>query len=352
MNDDRKYKARAIQNNATLIDALKHMDRIDQKLLLVFQRETFAGVLSIGDIQRAILQKLPMDTAIHKVMREDITCAHVHEPFETIKQRMFMHRTECMPVLDDQNELVDVYFWDDVFEPGKESLKRQINLPVVIMAGGEGTRLRPLTHILPKPLLPLGEKTLLESIMDRFIEFGCDEFYLSVNHKSDFIKYYFSNLSKKKYRITFFEEDKPLGTAGSLSLLKNRIDRPFFVSNCDILVDIDYADLYNYHQKNGNELTILSALKHFPIIYGTMETGPNGQLLDIKEKPEITIQINTGVYLLEPQVIDLVPGNRFYHITELIDDLRQANRNVGVFPVNSGSWKDFGTWDEYLKYMR
>ena len=124
------------------------------------------------------------------------------------------------------------------------------------------------------------------------------------------------------------------------------------MSNCDIIVDIDYADIYDYHKTNNNELTIVSAFKHFPILYGMLETGSNGQLLEIKEKPEITIQINTGMYLLEPSILEYIPVNTFFHITDLIDSLKTKNRKVGVFPVNSGSWQDIGTWEEYLKQIK
>lgn len=338
--------------SATLLEALKQMDRIDQKLLLVFEHDSYKGVLSIGDIQRAILSKLPIDTDIGSVMRKDITLAFDDESFEEIRQRMFIHRTECMPVVNRQGELVEVFFWSEVFDQEKQSLKKQLDLPVVIMAGGEGTRLKPLTNVLPKPLIPYGEKTIIEVIMDRFREFGCSDFHISVNHKSDLIRYYLTKKNITQYKIAFFEETQPLGTAGSLHLLKNKISSPFFVSNCDIIIDIDYADIYDYHKINKNELTIVSAIKNIPIAYGTLETGPNGQLLDIKEKPEITIQINTGMYLLEPHVIDLVPVDKFFHITDLIDFLKKENKKVGVFPVNSGSWKDIGTWEEYLKQIK
>ena len=334
----KKYDTRIIQSTATMLEALKQMDRIDHKLLLVFSKDIYVGLLSIGDIQRAMLSKLPMETEVHKVIRKEITCAYSDEAFEEIRQRMLHHRTEIMPVLNSEGELVDVYFWEEVFERDMQGLKRQLNLPVVIMAGGAGTRLKPLTNVLPKPLIPIGERTIIETIMDRFGEYGCNEFHISINHQADMIKYYLREQAKKSYQMSFFEENQPLGTAGSLHLLKSKIRSPFFVSNCDILIDMDYADIYDYHRENGNDLTIVSAIKNFPIIYGTLETGPNGQLEKIMEKPEFTIQINTGMYLLDPKVIEFIPENQFFHITDLINYLIANHGRVGVFPVNSGSW--------------
>jgi NDP-sugar pyrophosphorylase family protein len=140
-----------------------------------------------------------------------------------------------------------------------------------------------------------------------------------------------------------------MGTAGSLSMLKGKIKETFFVSNCDILIDQDYSEILEYHKENKNEITLVAALKHYPIPYGTVETGENGQLLELKEKPELVFKINSGMYILEPHLLHEVPDNQFFHITQLIENVKNRNGNVGVFPVSEKSWRDFGGWDEYLK---
>ena len=217
------------------------------------------------------------------------------------------------------------------------------------MAGGRGTRLAPLTNVWPKPLIPINQKTIVEDIMDRFVEVGCNEFYLSVNYKAEVIQQYFDNLNSPFYKITYIREEKPLGTAGSLYLLKDKIHSTFFVSNCDILIEEDFTSIYEYHKTHQNEITIVAAIKSFPIPYGTIETGEGGQLKSIQEKPELSFKINTGMYILEPNLIQEIPKNDFFHITTLIEKLHREGRKVGVFPVSEGSWKDIGNWEEYIK---
>jgi NDP-sugar pyrophosphorylase family protein len=199
--------------------------------------------------------------------------------------------------LDKNGELLKVYFWDDVFSTDQKINNKLLDLPVIIMAGGKGERLKPLTNIIPKPLIPIGEKTIVETIMDKFVKAGCNNFYMSVNYKAYFIKQYFDSFDNK-YSIQYFEESKPLGTIGSVYLIKNKINKTFFVSNCDIITDQDLRDIYDYHINNKNDLTIVAALKHYKIPYGVIETEDNGIMTKLSEKPELTYMINTGVYLL------------------------------------------------------
>jgi len=257
-----------------------------------------------------------------------------------------------MPIISENKELVDVLFWEDLFKKESRKLRVNLDIPVVIMAGGKGTRLKPITNILPKPLIPLGEKTILEEIMDQFVEVGCCNFFMSVNYKAEMIKHYFNSLKNSVYNIEYFQETKPLGTAGSMYLLKDEINSTFFVSNCDIIIDQELSEIYNFHKKNKNLITIISVLKHYNIPYGTIETKKGGKLVSITEKPDLTFQINSGMYILEPELLDEIPKDSFFHITELIDKLIAQERNVGVFPISEGSWKDIGEWNEYLKNIR
>ena len=340
-----------INSNQTILSALRQMDAHGKKLLVVFENNKFISLLSVGDIQRTIIDNTDLNTPIRNILRSNIMVAKADESFTHVKQRMLDFRIECMPVVDQNNDLIDVYFWEDAFPPEQKRIVQNLDLPVVIMAGGKGSRLKPLTNVLPKPLIPFGEKTILEDIMDRFIEVGCKQFFISVNYKSEMIKHYFTSLVKTNYNISYFEEDKPLGTAGSLYLLKNKITKTFFVSNCDIIIDADYGGLLKFHLENHNELTIVSALKQYPIPYGTIETGKNGKLIDLKEKPELTFQINTGMYILEPHLLNEIPENDFFHITHLIDKVSKRKGNVGVFPISEGSWKDIGDWAVYSKLL-
>jgi len=345
---DDLYKGRVIDSKATMMDALKLMDKIDKKLLLIIDDNKFKGLLSAGDIQRAIIQSKPLVTCLKDILRDNIKVANINDSFETIKEMMIDYRMEMCPVISAGNEVVKVYFWEAIFEKNKPIPSLNLNVPVVIMAGGFGTRLKPLTNVLPKPLIPIGEKTMLEEIMDRFSIHGCSNFYISVNYKANLIEYYINNL-QLPLNISFFKENKPLGTAGSLSLLKEKIKETFFVNNCDIIIDQDYAEIYKYHKEHKNQITIVAALKHFLIPYGTVETSEGGELIEIKEKPDLNFWINTGMYILEPEVLQEIPEDDFFHITHLIEKLKRKGKKVGVFPVSEGSWLDTGEWSEYNK---
>lgn len=344
------HKNRTINHDASLLEVLKKMDVLDKKLLIVLDNDRFVGLISAGDIQRTIIQNKPLGTLVNEILREKIRIAHPNDSFESIKKMMLEFRMELCPVVDNQNKIIDVYFWEDLFQEKKPQPTSLFNLPVVIMAGGLGTRMKPLTNVLPKPLIPIGNKTILEDIFKFFFSHGCNTFFISINYKADLIKYYIQN-QNLHYYIHFLEEDKPMGTAGSLSLLKEQIKETFFVSNCDILIEQDYSEILNYHRSNNNEITIVAALKHYPIAYGIIETGKNGRLLKLVEKPELTFKINSGMYVLEPHVLDEIPENQLFHITQLIEKVKNRNGKVGVFPVSEKSWKDLGNWSEYLHYI-
>jgi dTDP-glucose pyrophosphorylase len=345
------FKNRDIQSSTSLLNALKKMELLEKKLLIVLENLKFVGLLSIGDIQRAIIQNKPLDTTVGEILRKTIKVARKDDLFEETKQMMFDYRMELCPVINEANEVIDIYFWEDIFKNENPSPKKKFEMPVIIMAGGSGTRLKPLTNVLPKPLIPIGPKTIIEDIIDNFGMHGCREFHISVNYKADLIKYYLQ-AKNLPYDILFFNETEPLGTAGSLSLLRNEIKSTFFVSNCDVLVDQDYSEILDYHNFNKNQITIVAAIKNIPIAYGTIETKENGQLIKLLEKPDLTIKINTGMYILEPELIEIVPDNTFFNFTDLITIVMRETGKVGVFPVSENSWKDIGSWDLYLKMIR
>ncbi|HJA14468.1 MAG TPA: nucleotidyltransferase family protein [Candidatus Butyricimonas faecavium] len=339
-----------IESDKSLTDALKQMDVVGKKLLMVFSRGQFIGLLSIGDLQRAIINNIDLITHVGEILREDIVVADEGESIESIKSKMLQIRAEFMPVVNDRREIVKVIFWEDLFGSPILPPKKQFHVPVVIMAGGLGSRLKPLTNVIPKPLIPINEKTIIEHIFDRFREHGCDSFYISVNYKAELIEYYLDE-QNLPYNIVYFKENVPMGTAGSLSLLKGKIKDTFFVSNCDILIEEDYSEILEYHKRNNNEITIVAALKSYNIPYGTIKSGEKGELKELIEKPCFTFKINSGMYILEPHLIDEIPNDKFFHITQLIEKVKNRRGRVGVFPVSEKSWKDIGEWSVYLKEL-
>lgn len=346
-----KIQERAIQSTMTVIQSLKRMDEKKVKMLFVYDNEKFLSILTIGDIQRAIINSVDLNSEVTSILDLKKQFASSSETRETVREKMLKLRAECMPVVNDEGELVDVYFWNEMFKHSVPQHREKIELPVVIMAGGKGTRLKPITNVIPKPLIPVGDKTILEEIMDQFESIGTKKYYMSVNYKADMMEYYLSQLDHK-YDIEFFMEDKPLGTIGSVALLKGKITTPFFVSNCDILIDQDYRDVYEYHQNNHNDITIVTAVKSIRIPYGVIETGEDGLMTGLKEKPEQTYMINTGVYILNPELIDEIPEGEFFHITHLMEKVKARGGRVGCFPVSENAWRDMGEWPEYLKIIK
>ncbi len=347
----RKISSKIIDSDKTILQTMKLMDERDSKSLLVFTESRFIGLITIGDLQRAIIANKPFDMPIGLLIDNSIKqYAKTTDDRQNIRKWMLKLRAEIMPVLDEEGSLVDVFFGDDFFKHSEPQHREKIHLPVVIMAGGKGTRLKPLTNVIPKPLVPIGDKTILEVIMDQFESIGCHKFYMSVNYKADMMKYYLSQLDHK-YDIEFFMEDKPLGTIGSVSLLKGKISTPFFVSNCDSINEQDYRDVWDYHLNNRNDMTIVTMIKSFKIPYGVIETGTDGLMTALKEKPEQTYQVNTGVYILNPELIDEIPEGEYYHITHLMEKVQARGGRVGCFPVSEHSWKDMGEWSEYLKMI-
>lgn len=345
-----KIKDRIISPSVTLLDAMKRMDEIKVKMLFVFDGDHFEGIFTIGDIQRAIIKNVALNKPVSSIVDKNKKYVNPDEDRNEVRKKMLAIRSECMPVVDTNGNLIDVYFWSDLFKHSEPQHREKINLPVVIMAGGKGTRLKPLTNVIPKPLVPVGEKTILEVIMDQFESIGCHKFYMSVNYKADMMKYYLCQLDHK-YNIEFFMEDKPLGTIGSVSLLKGKITTPFFVSNCDSINEQDYRDVWDYHVNNHNDMTIVTMVKSFKIPYGVIETGEDGLMVNLKEKPEHTFQVNTGVYILNPELIDEIPEGELFHITHLMEKVKARGGRVGCFPVSEESWHDMGEWPEYLKMI-
>lgn len=345
-----KIKNRVIAPDCSILVAMKKMDEIKMKILFIFDDVKFEGILTLGDIQRAIIKGHSLTESVLYILDRNKIYADASEPIDAIKAKMESIRAELMPVLQD-GELVDVYTWEDLFGKATEPQKKLINLPVVIMAGGKGTRLKPITNVIPKPLVPIGDKTILEVIMDQFESIGCHKFYMSVNYKADMMKFYLDQLPHK-YDIEFFMEEKPLGTIGSVSLLKGMITTPFFVSNCDSINEQDYRDVYDYHVNNHNDMTIVTMVKSFKIPYGVIETGEDGLMTALSEKPELTYQVNTGVYILNPSCIEEIPEGEFFHITHLMEKIKARGGRVGCFPVSEHAWRDMGEWPEYLKMIK
>jgi len=335
----------------TIRQAMKALDKTAEKCLLITdENKKLLGTLTDGDLRRSILagSKFSVDISASYNTKPTVFIQGKYST-EEAKQLLYDLKLDLIPIVDENHLVVDYVTWSSMGDE-IQSKKSLGNVPVVIMAGGKGTRMEPFTKVLPKPLVPVQEKPIIEHIIERFTELGCSEFHLTVNYKAKFLKAYFEEL-QPDYNIHFVEEQEPLGTAGSLCYLDGEFNEPFFVTNCDIIIKADYTSLYKFHRKGGYDVTLVASAKEYIIPYGTCDLNGDGYLSHINEKPQYDFLINTGLYVLNPDVLGLIPVNKFYHITHLIEDAKNQGKKVGVFPIDDDAWIDVGQWAEYKKAM-
>ena len=342
-----------IHPEATIKEAMEALDKTAEKVLLVVDdSQKLIGALTDGDIRRYILKEQDLIGAIENAYhRNAIFVFQEDYDEEKIKELLRQNKIDLIPILNRNHEIVDFVTWQKAFGNNRRENVQNLDVPVVIMAGGKGTRLEPFTRVLPKPLIPVGDKPVIDHIIDRFRAYGISEFYLTIHHKAKIIRAYFEE-NEPDYSIGFAEEGEPRGTAGSLNLIADKLDRPFFVSNCDVVIETDYADLYRFHMQNKYDITLVASTKQFNIPYGICELNDEGSLERIKEKPEYNFLVNTGLYVLNPAVLELIPENKLFHITHLIDEVKKNKGTIGVYPVSEKAWIDVGQWAEYRKALK
>jgi dTDP-glucose pyrophosphorylase len=344
--------SRQIPDTASLRDAMVRMDAQRVKLLFVVEPSgRFVAPISMGDIQRYYLEHNHFNTNVGAVVlgRESYV-ANALEPRGKVEELMRRLRLEAMPIIGNDGKISEVIEWSDLV--GYCPTPTQIQVHVVVMAGGKGTRMQPLTNVIPKPLVPLGEHTILEHIIANYARSGCRRFWLSVNYKSEMVRRHMENRSPDLWQIDYVHEKHFMGTAGSLHLMKNRIVETFFVCNCDILIEDSHAEMLAHHKERGNELTAVAAIREQAVPYGVFKCESGGKLINLVEKPSFTYLVNTGMYILEPHLLDEIPGEGVFHMTDLITAIRTRGGAVGIYPVSEGSWLDLGTWDEYHRACR
>ena len=342
-----------IRPQASIKEAMEALDRTAEKVLLVVDDDQkLIGALTDGDIRRYILKEQDLIGVIENAYNKNPIFVF-QEDFdpEKVKKIFTENKIDLIPILDQNRKVVDFITWEKAFGNNRRSEDQKLDVPVVIMAGGSGTRLEPFTKVLPKPLIPVGEKPVIDHIIDRFRAYGVCEFYLTIHHMSKILRAYFEEKCPD-YSIGFAEEDEPRGTAGSLTLLKDKLDKPFFVSNCDIIIEADYTDIYRFHTKNSYDITLVASAKQFNISYGICELNGSGSLKRIREKPEYNYLVNTGLYVLNPDVIGLIPDDKLFHITHLMEKVIKNKGAIGVYPVSEKAWIDVGQWAEYRNALK
>jgi dTDP-glucose pyrophosphorylase len=339
-----------VKPDIAIRQAMKKIGKSGKRcLVIVDEKNTLLGTLSDGDLRKAILNGSKMNNSIQNIYQPKPTVL-VDGKYEIKEARKLFikNKFDLIPIVGDKGDLIDILYWENILNNSEKARKEKLNVPVVIMAGGKGTRMEPFTKVLPKPLIPIHDKPIIEHIIDQFTEFGCSDYHLTINYKGKILKAYFEEL-QPQYNVSFVVETEPLGTAGSLSFLDGKFDNPFFVTNCDIIIKADYASLYEFHQKGQYDITLVASAKEYIIPYGTCELNDHGNLSHINEKPKYDFLINTGLYVLNPDVLSHIPKDKFYHITHLIEDANNNGKKVGVFPIGDDDWIDIGQWAEYQK---
>lgn len=335
-----------IDEECTMIEAMALLDKVAKKVLFVVRDGQFVAAITDGDIRRWILKKGNLDAKVKDIA--NYNPKYLLEKEKSIaKEFMKKYSIEALPILNEEKDIISVVLWNDEEIESKKTL----DAPVVIMAGGLGKRLYPYTKILPKPLIPIGEIPIVEHIINRFHQHGSHQFYLVVNHKKNMIKAYFNEI-EKSYEVNYVDEDKPLGTGGGLSLLKGKINSTFILSNCDILIEEDYEKIYEYHKKENNLITMVCSLKNIKIPYGVIEISETGAIEEMREKPELSFFTNTGMYIVEPNVIEELEDNKAIGFPDIIEKYKDDGEKIGVYPISENSWLDMGQLDEMEEMRR
>lgn len=336
------YKQYLIKKDLPIKDAMKKIDSTKPKILFVTENEKLIGALTDGDVRRYLLSGGKVDDPVEKACnKKPKRVAHSLDEAISMLDKNFI----AIPVLDKDGNLRDIYTGNRT----KSSKKKKIDIPVVINAGGKGTRLDPFTKILPKPLIPVGDLPIIEHIMRRYEEAGCKDFHIIVNYKKELIKSYFKEI-EKEYCIHWADENEPLGTGGGLSLLKNKLKDTFFFICCDSLILTDYSEIVEFHKKNKNDITMICARKKVVIPYGIVNEDKD-VLTSIEEKPEFSFLTNTAMYLIEPSVLKDMKKNTRIDFPDFIKEEKEKGKKIGVYTVDEDDWLDMGQMSE-LEKMR
>ncbi len=332
--------------NLSVSQAMQQIDRNTCGILfLVDENQKLLGCITDGDIRRYLLAGGKMDgSAMAAANRQPRIAATAEEARRLYHKKNYI----VIPIVNEEGIVTDLYN-GETGESGRKQ-RNALRIPVVINAGGKGTRLDPYTRVLPKPLIPVGDYPIIELIMQEYQSYACTDFHIIVNYKRELMKAYFAD-NERRYDITWYDEEKPLGTGGGLRLLKGKLTSTFFFANCDALLTANYESMLHFHRENGNVITMICAYKNMNIPYGVVEMGANGSILSMKEKPLLSFLTNTGIYIVEPEVINDIENDEAIGFPDIIERERRKGKKVAVFPVSENDWMDMGQISE-LEKMR
>ena len=335
-----------IKTNSTIQDTLVKLQNSSLKCLIVTnKKKTLLGTINDGDVRRAILKNAKLSSKILKYYKKNCYFIRYGELSKiNTSEKLKKLKINLIPIVDKKMKVID-YVADNI-NLDKPSLKNNKKIEIIIMAGGLGTRLKPYTNVLPKPLLPFKNKTIIENVISKFLTYGLNKFIISLNYKNILIKSFFKELSPN-FKVSFLEENKPLGTAGILYKLKNK-NKNYIISNCDVIFDLDYNDLIKFHKKKNFDITLVASAQKDKIPYGVCKVQ-NNRLQNIVEKPEKNYLANTGLYLVNSKVFKLIKKNENISFVDLINKAVSKKMNIGVYPITSNAWIDLGQSIDFIR---
>ena len=333
----------------TLVEAMQKIDSNSRGILYIADKDNrLLGAVTDGDIRRWIIKTGRLTGTAGEMMNRNPKYCFINEE-DFCEGRMTKYDIPSVPVINESRQIVRIAFRKEKQKClAKADEKALANIPIIVMAGGKGSRLYPYTKILPKPLIPIGDVPILERILNRFYQYGAETFFLTVNYKKEMIKSYFAEAALP-YRIHYIEENKPLGTAGSIRLIQEKFVHPVIVTNCDILIQADYQKIMEYHVSCGNHMTIISALKNISIPYGVLHLKEEGLITSLQEKPQLSCFVNTGMYIINPEYLKWIPENSIFHMTDLAERMISKKKQVGMYPVSEQAFLDMGEFEEMRK---
>ncbi len=331
-----------ISPSASIHEAIAVINRSGLQIALVVdEQKHFLGIVTDGDVRRGILRSLPLEKPVSEIMNDHPTVAKLEDKREQVLALMKKHSFHHIPIIDKEGCLVDLKVLDDLLQ-----YAQQENW-VVIMAGGLGTRLRPLTDERPKPLLKVGKKPILETILENFISYGFRKFFLAVNYKADMIEAYFGNGSQWDIEIDYLHENDRLGTAGALSLLPQTPESPVIVMNGDVLTKVNFQHLLDFHRDHNAQGTMCIREFDFQVPFGVVQTEKH-RIIGLDEKPLKRFFVNAGIYVLEPEMINMIPKTTYLDMPDLFNQFVQKKLEAIVFPIHE-YWLDIGQIDDFKR---
>lgn len=337
----RPFKSHLITSGSTVKEALTKLNELGQDAILFVVNEDLEliGSLTDGDVRRGLLKNFTIENSVNEIIQEHPRFIRKGE--RDISKIIEYRKADLriIPILDEHDRVVNVINF--------RYINSYLPIDAVIMAGGKGTRLRPLTEKIPKPLLPVGGKPIVEHNIDRLALFGIDDYWITIKYLGEQIESYFGNGDAKNIQINYVKETEALGTIGAVSKINNFEHDYVLVTNSDILTNLDYELFFLDFIKNDADFALVSIPYHVNIPYAVLETQDN-RIKGFKEKPTYTYYSNGGIYLMKRTVLDLIPNNTFFNATDLIEKLIGLNKKVVTFPF-SGYWLDVGKHEDYNK---